>query len=82
MSHATGKIEVAALLSDRIVFRYHRAADPDVGGKTLEFGRNSRAQWFDDYAEAERVIQGLRLGPSSEKNGRQTETTIFPIWRP
>jgi lysine 2,3-aminomutase len=53
MSQATGKTEIAALLEDRIVLRYHRAADPNMEGITMDFKRNSKAQWFDDYAEAE-----------------------------
>jgi len=52
MSHVTGKVEVAAMTDDKIIFRYHRAADPSKQGRTLVFQRNPRAQWFDDYPEA------------------------------
>lgn len=56
MSHRTGKIEVAALLRDRIVFRYHRAARPEMEGRVMEFERNPEAQWFDDYPEAGKFL--------------------------
>lgn len=54
MSHQTGKIEVAAMTADQIVFKYHRAADPENLGRVMIFGRNPKAHWFDDYREAER----------------------------
>jgi lysine 2,3-aminomutase len=52
MSHVTGKIEVAALTGDHIIFRYHRSPFRKYQGKTMAFRRNPKAQWFDDYAEA------------------------------
>ena len=52
MSHATGKVEVAGLTDEHVIFRYHRAADPARQGKTLVFRRNPEAEWFDDYPEA------------------------------
>jgi KamA family protein len=54
MSHVTGKIEVAALTEDQIVFKYHQAADPRNVGRVMIFDRNPEAHWFDDYAEAHR----------------------------
>jgi KamA family protein len=54
MSHQTGKIEVAAMTADQIVFKYHRAADAENLGRAMIFARNPNAHWFDDYREAER----------------------------
>jgi len=52
MSHVTGKIEVAGLTEDHIIFKYHRAADPRNLGRTLVFRRRDGAHWFDDYPES------------------------------
>ena len=52
MSHVTGKIEVAALTEDQIVFKYHQAADPRNLRRVMIFDRNPEAHWFDDYPEA------------------------------
>ncbi|MFO7727935.1 MAG: KamA family radical SAM protein [Desulfonatronovibrio sp.] len=51
MSHADGKIEVVAMTEDNIIFRIHRAADPDDTGKVFICKRNPSAYWFDDYKE-------------------------------
>jgi len=51
MSHATGKIEIAAMTEKHIIFKYHQAANPENIGKTMIFKRNSNAFWFDDYTE-------------------------------
>jgi lysine 2,3-aminomutase len=51
MSHADGKIEVIAMTEDNIIFRIHRAADPDDSGKVFICKRNPGAYWFDDYKE-------------------------------
>jgi len=51
MSHATGKIEIMALTARHIIFKYHRAADPELTGRVLIFERNRNARWFDDYTE-------------------------------
>ena len=64
MSHRTGKIEVAAMTGDQIVFRYHRAADPENLGCAMIFGRNPKAHWFDDYREVQRYQQAM--APRSE----------------
>jgi len=49
MSHETGKIEIAGLTDRHVIFKYHRAADPDLSGRVYIFRRNPRATWFDDY---------------------------------
>ncbi|HXV13121.1 MAG TPA: KamA family radical SAM protein [Candidatus Krumholzibacteria bacterium] len=49
MSHETGKIEVIALTSELVVFKYHRAADDADSGRVMVYGRNPDATWFDDY---------------------------------
>lgn len=56
MSHRTGKIEVAAMTSDHIVFKYHRAADPANAGRVMIFERNPQAHWFNDYPEAQEFL--------------------------
>ncbi len=57
MSHRTGKIEVAALTGEHIVFRYHRAAAEENAGRVMIFDRNPRAHWLDDYPEAQGYAQ-------------------------
>ncbi len=52
MSHHTGKIEIVGLVNSRIIFKYHRAADPADTGRLMVFKRNPFAYWFDDYEEA------------------------------
>ncbi len=49
MSHATGKIEVAACTKDYVVMKYHQAADPEEMGKVIVCRRNPSAYWFDEY---------------------------------
>ncbi|HAA82951.1 MAG TPA: KamA family radical SAM protein, partial [Thermotoga naphthophila] len=51
MSHRTGKIEIAALTKNFIVFKYHRAHDEKNRRKVMVYKRNSQALWFDDYSE-------------------------------
>jgi KamA family protein len=51
MSHKTGKIEVLGLTEDKILFRYHRAAEAKDRGKVMVYKRNPEALWFDDYTE-------------------------------
>jgi KamA family protein len=53
MSHRTGKIEVAAMTDEQIVFKYHRAAQPSNLGRVMIFERDPQAHWFDDYRESE-----------------------------
>lgn len=52
MSHMTGKIEVIGLTDDRILLKYHRAADPRRQGEVMIFKRMPDAHWFDDYPES------------------------------
>ncbi len=49
MSHATGKIEIAACTKDYVVMKYHQAADPEEMGKVIVCRRNPSAYWFDEY---------------------------------
>jgi lysine 2,3-aminomutase len=51
MSHETGKIEVVAMTSRNIIFKYHRAADPQLSGRVFVCRRVPNARWFDDYTE-------------------------------
>jgi KamA family protein len=52
MSHATGKVEVVGVCDDRVVMRYHRAADPRRSGELFMLPRNPAARWLDDYLPA------------------------------
>ena len=49
MSHKTGKLEILALLDNKIIFKYHRAANNKNVGKIVVAKRNKEAYWFDDY---------------------------------
>jgi lysine 2,3-aminomutase len=49
MSHRTGKVEVVGKIGKRVVFRYHRAADPRNLGRILVFDSDATACWLDDY---------------------------------
>ncbi|MEJ2635539.1 MAG: KamA family radical SAM protein [Calditrichia bacterium] len=51
MSHATGKIEILAMTDENIIFRYHRAANPEEKSRLMIFRRNPDAYWLDDYEE-------------------------------
>jgi KamA family protein len=51
MSHSSGKVEILALTKDKIIFKYHRAADVKESGKIMIFKRNEKACWLDDYTE-------------------------------
>ncbi|WP_028574832.1 KamA family radical SAM protein [Desulfonatronovibrio hydrogenovorans] len=62
MSHAEGKIEVVAMTDENIIFRIHRAADPDDSGKVFICRRNPSAYWFDDYREILETIHHQDLG--------------------
>ncbi len=44
-------MEAVGLTDHFIIFRYHRAADPDEEGRTVVCRRNPDAYWFDDYEE-------------------------------
>jgi len=59
MSHVTGKLEVAAMTDDHIVFRYHRSANPELRGRSILCRRNPEAQWFDDYPESVEYLSGI-----------------------
>lgn len=49
MSHASGKVEVVGVCRDKVIMRYHRAADPGMSGELLMLPRNPAARWLDDY---------------------------------
>jgi len=51
MSHETGKIEIVAMTRRSIIFKYHRAADPQLSGRVFVCRRVPDARWFDDYTE-------------------------------
>lgn len=51
MSHEKGKLEILALTSENVIFKFHRAADNRDTGKIITFRRNPDAYWLDDYQE-------------------------------
>jgi KamA family protein len=64
MSHESGKIEIVALTSKHVIFKYHRAPDPDLCGRVVIFKRNPMAYWFDDYRELVDEYQLINPYPS------------------
>lgn len=53
MSHRSGKIEVLGRSGKHILFRYHRAVDPQDFGRLMVFESNPEACWLDDYTDAQ-----------------------------
>ncbi len=51
MSHATGKIEIMALFDNKLVLRYHRAANRADEGKIMVYEAKPDAYWLDDLGE-------------------------------
>ena len=51
MSHTWGKIEIAAMTEDQIIFKFHNAAHGDDERRVMVFRRNPDACWLDDYLE-------------------------------
>ena len=56
MSHRTGKIEVVGKMNNKVVFRYHRAPDPDDCGRVMVFDSDPTAAWLDDYMKPEKIL--------------------------
>lgn len=56
MSHKTGKIEVVGKMGDQIVFRYHRAPNPQDCGRLMIFESDPKAGWLDDYLKPQPVL--------------------------
>ncbi|HSE18762.1 MAG TPA: KamA family radical SAM protein [Pyrinomonadaceae bacterium] len=56
MSHKTGKIEVVGKMGDQIVFRYHRAPNPQDCGRLMIFESDPKAGWLDDYLRPEPAL--------------------------
>ncbi len=52
MSHASGKVEVAAKTGRRVVMKYCRAARDKDSSRVFICRRNPKACWLDDYEEA------------------------------
>jgi len=48
MSHASGKVEVVGLDSERMYLRYHRALDPEDESRLLVVRRDDGACWLDE----------------------------------
>ncbi|MCY3844602.1 MAG: 4Fe-4S cluster-binding domain-containing protein [Acidobacteria bacterium] len=56
MSHASGKVEIVGVDSERIYLRYHQAKDPADLGRFFVRLRDDRASWLDDLVPAEEPI--------------------------
>lgn len=56
MSHKTGKIEVVGKMGDQIVFRYHRAPNPQDCGRLMIFESDPTAGWLDDYLRPDPIL--------------------------
>ncbi|MEW5771973.1 MAG: KamA family radical SAM protein [Thermodesulfobacteriota bacterium] len=65
MSHSTGKVEVVGVCGDRVVMRYHRAAEASRSGKLFMVPRNPEARWLDDYFPAGGFVDDPACGCSS-----------------
>ena len=65
MSHESGKVEVLAVLADRILVRWHRAKDPAVRGRIAEYRRDDDAAWLDELEPIGEppVRPGCAVGP-------------------
>jgi KamA family protein len=53
MSHATGKVEIAAVDERHIYLRYHRAKDPALRGQFMIYQRDDDALWLDELEPAD-----------------------------
>ncbi len=63
MSHAKGKLEILGTHQGRVLFRYHRAANPAHQGRIVSYPSNPEAYWLDDYLPGENRSSGpLRRG--------------------
>ncbi len=51
MSHSMGKIEVLGLTEEHVIFKFHRAANPEDKAYIVIFKRNPDAYWYDDYKD-------------------------------
>ncbi len=63
MSHAKGKLEILGKHHGRVLFRYHRAANPANQGRIVSYPSNPDAYWLEDY-----LVR--READSREKRGR------------
>jgi L-lysine 2,3-aminomutase len=81
MSHETGKVEIVGMTNRNIIFKYHRAADPDLVGRLLIYRRNPSARWFDDYTELvdEYALPNPYSSPINER-GSGLEESVFDLF--
>jgi KamA family protein len=70
MSHQTGKIEVTGLTKGHIMFRYHRAPNPENDGKIIICRRNPRGYWFDDFARVDSLSDTMIEEKCIEDGGK------------
>lgn len=66
MSHKTGKIEVVGKMSNKIIFRYHRAPNPLDCGRLLVFDTDPTASWLDDYLTLKPTMSFVTRASESE----------------
>ncbi len=68
MSHAKGKLEILGKHQGRVLFRYHRAANPAHQGRIISYPSNPDAYWLEDFIHprdadsSERRRHGLGAG--------------------
>jgi len=55
MSHAKGKLEILGKHQGRVLFRYHRAANPAHQGRIVSYPSNPDAYWLEDYLAPQRT---------------------------
>ena len=65
ISHQTGKVEVMGLTKDKIMFKYHNAAEQENESRVMIFRRNPEARWLDDYDE---MIETYSLSDEIEED--------------
>lgn len=72
MSHETGKLEVAAMTDENIIFKYHNAAQMEDHSRVLVFKRDPEACWLDDYQD-----EVGSFVPDVECSDRKEEESVF-----
>jgi L-lysine 2,3-aminomutase len=78
MSHETGKLEILGMTNRNIIFKYHRAADPELVGRLFIYRRNPDARWFDDYTDLvdEFALENPYSSPINERGSGLEEKVL------
>jgi lysine 2,3-aminomutase len=59
LSHSTGKVEVQAIDTSHIYFRYHQAKHPEDLGRFFICRRDDKASWLDQLEPAEHAVAAV-----------------------